>query len=273
MRTWPCCSIAIKNMSLWVRSAMCRSHKGFKRLPGAKELPELVSREHYLRVLYGENLWLYFGFLDKVYGIRNVNHTAFSRVNLGLAQNDQSHGVIADYIQPTYEFSVNLFGGNLYQEDANVRQQGASVLYEQEVKEAVRVGTSALYSTSKYLSNARVGVFGRYGFGYGSALLGEIGLLQDKPKSRTKSGYYLYSEATQRIVRGFHLFFVAQMFKDRMQGNRPDKMRTGAGVCFGRRNDLSGASRSKTDVSLRMILKYNGNRGLCFPSSTSRYKA
>ncbi len=199
--------------------------------PGAEKVPEWISREHYLRVLTGENLWWYFGFLDKVYGIRHVNHTAYSRAKLGLAQNDQSHGVVAHYIQPTWEFTVNAFGGNMFQENADVRQMGLSVTYETEMKEAFRVGTSALYSTSKFVSNARVGTFARYGFGYGSALMGEVGILQDKPKNgEAKNGYYLFSEATQRIVRGFHVFFVAQLFKDRMEGNRPDNFRTGAGI-------------------------------------------
>lgn len=200
--------------------------------PGSEKVPEWISREHYFRYLYGENLWLYFGLLDKVYGIRHVNHTAYSRQRLGLAQNDQTHGVVAHYIQPTWEFTVHGFGGNMFQE-ADVRQMGLSVTYERELKEAFRVGTSALYSTNKYLGNARLGVFGRYGFGYGAALLGEVGLLQDKPKSAdAKNGYYLYSEATQRVVRGLHVFMGAQMFKDRMQGNRPDNLRTGAGIIF-----------------------------------------
>ncbi len=197
--------------------------------PGSEKVPEWISREHYFRMLSGESLWLYFGFLDKVYGIRNVNHTAYSRKNLGLAQNDQSHGIVVHYIQPTWEFTVNAFGGNLYQE-ADVRQMGASITYEQELKEAFRIGTSLLYSTNKYIGNSRLGVFGRYGFGYGAALLAEVGLLQDKPKSGdAKNGYYLFSEATQRVVRGVHVFMGAQMFKDRMQGNRPDKLKTSAG--------------------------------------------
>lgn len=198
--------------------------------PGAKKVPEWISREHYFRMLAGENLWLYFGFMDKVYGIRHVNHTAYSRAKLGLGQNDQSHGVVAHWIKPTSEFTINAFGGNMYQENADVRQMGASISYETELREAFRVGTSILYSTSKFLGNTRAGVFSRYGFGYGSALLGEIGMLQDKPKNgEAKNGYYIYSEATQRLVRGWHVFVTAQMFKDRMEGNRPDNLRLGAG--------------------------------------------
>lgn len=199
-------------------------------VPGAKSVSTWISREHYFRMLYGENLWLYFGFLDKVYGIRHVNHTAYSRQKLGLGQNDQSHSVVAHYIQPTWEFTVDLFGGNFYQ-DANLRQMGLSVLYDTEVKEAFRIGTSALYSTNKYIANTRLGVFSRYGFGYGSAILFETGLLKDAPKSgEAKTGYYLYAEATQRVVRGINVFMVGQMFKDRMEGNRPDNFKTGAGL-------------------------------------------
>ena len=88
--------------------------RGFEN-PNVEKPDEWISREHYLRVQTTPDLWMYAGMMDKVYGIRIVNHTAYSRARTGLAQNDQSHGVIAHYIQPKWELSLNVFAGNLFQ--------------------------------------------------------------------------------------------------------------------------------------------------------------
>ncbi len=202
----------------------------YANIQGGKKIEEMISREHYVRVLYGENLWLYAGMLDKVYGIRHVNHTAFNRAKLGFGQNDQAHSFIAHYIQPKYEFTVDLFMGNLFQ-DAKLRQKGVSTLYEYEPAEAWRIGGSALYSFNDYIKNGRVGVFNRYGFGDGSALLGELGLIHDDPKvGDAKLGYYFYGQAIQKLYRGYHVFVVGQLYKDDMKAGRPDLLRTGAGL-------------------------------------------
>lgn len=195
-----------------------------------QDVEEWISREHYLRVQYSEDLWIYAGMMDKVYGIRHVNHTAYSRAKTGLAQNDQAHGVIAHYIQPTWEASVNLFAGNLYQ-DADLRQQGLSAMYEREILEAWRLGVSGLYSSNEYVKNSRLGIQSRYGFGHGSAILIDTGLIINSPKSGdSKNGYYIWSEAIQRLVRGYNFFVTGQAYKDDMKGDRPDQVRTGFGL-------------------------------------------
>lgn len=201
-----------------------------KGKPAAADTEEWISREHYLRWQKSDSLWLYFGMTDKVYGLRHANHTAYSRARTGLAQNDQVHGVIAHYIQPEKEFTVHAFAGNLYQ-DSEVRQMGVSTMYEFDIKEAWRVGASALYSQNKFLSQRRLGVHSKVGYGYGTSLLIEPGLIENAPKSGdSQLGYYLFSQATQRMVRGYHLFFSGQMFKDKMENGRPDILKGSAGL-------------------------------------------
>lgn len=195
-----------------------------------RDVDKLISREHYLRIGAGESWWFYAGMLDKVYGLRHANHTAFSRAKTGLAQNDQAHSVVAHYVQPAYEITVDLFAGNLYQ-DADLRQVGGSLMFEYEVKEAWRIGVSALQSSNKYVKNSRAGIQSRYGFGHGAALLLDAGLITDTPKSaEAKKGYYIYGEAIQKLFRGYHFFLTGQSYKDHMRGNRPDQVRTGLGL-------------------------------------------
>lgn len=198
--------------------------------PGEGEIDQWISREHYVRWQKSDSLWLYLGKMDKVYGLRIVNHTAYSRARTGLAQNDQSHGVIAHYIKPEWEFTLNGFVGDLAQ-DADLRQTGASTMYEYEVAEAWRLGASALFSTNKYIGNQRFGVHSKSGFGHGSSLLFEVGLIRNIPESADATlGYYVFSEIMQKVVRGYHAFASAQMFKDRMEGTKPDYFKTSFGM-------------------------------------------
>lgn len=194
--------------------------------------PTWISREHYFRWQMVKDLWMYFGMLDKVYGIRTVNHTAYSRAKVGVAQNDQSHSLIAHYIKPTWELTFDIFMGNMFQ-DAALRQKGFSVLWEYDLKTEWRVGLSALSSANTYVKNSRVGLHSRNGLGYGSAILFELGLINDDPTAsgvEALHGYYAYSEVIQRLTRGYHLFIQGQAFKDNMVSGRSDILKAGAGL-------------------------------------------
>lgn len=200
-----------------------------KGLPG-EDVDEWISREHYFRIQALKDLWLYLGMTDKVYGIRIVDHTAYSRDRVGLAQNDQSHGLVLHYIQSKWEATLNLFAGNLYQEE-NLRQQGASFLYEYELKNAWRIGTTGLYSSNKFVGNSRLGILTKYGAGEGAALLFEAGFIDDAIKGgESTRGYYLFSELFQKVFRGYHLFVTGQAYKRDMTSGQADSLRTGIGM-------------------------------------------
>lgn len=200
-------------------------------VPAGTTAKNYISREHYIRWQATKSLWVYAGMLDKVYGIRIINHTAFSRSKVGLAQNDQAHSVILQYIEPTWELSFDAFMGNMFQ-DADLRQKGASTLLDYEIRPEWRVGVSAMYSANDYVKNQRLGFHSRTGFGYGSSLLLEAGLIDNVPTSSVDAnhGYYLYSEAMQRLVRGYHFFVVGQAYKDAMKDGHPDQVRAGLGL-------------------------------------------
>jgi hypothetical protein len=202
-----------------------------QRLHGTgQDVDEWISHEHYFRWQKSENWWFFIGLMDKAYGIRTVNHTAYSRAKTGLAQHDQTHGVMAMYIQPKYEVTTHVFAGNLFQ-DADVRQKGVSFMYDYEIAEAWRLGASALYSVGDYVSMGRLGVHTRRGFGYGNSLMLETGLINNDPKTGdTTLGYYVFSEAMQRVVRGYHAFISGQVYKDRLERGRPENFKMSFGA-------------------------------------------
>jgi hypothetical protein len=198
--------------------------------PGDKTIYTWISREHYLRWNITKPLWIYAGFLDKVYGIRIVNHTAYSRAKTGLAQNDQSHGLVLHYIKPTWEITFNGFVGNLYQ-DADLRQQGGTISYEFEMMKDWRMGTSILASTNEYVKNERAGIFSRFGLSNGSSWLLDAGIISNTPKTMDPvTGYYLYTQVTQKLVRGYHLLMAAQGYKREMTSENNDQAKFELGV-------------------------------------------
>ncbi len=189
-----------------------------------------ISREHYFRIQATDNLWLYLGLLDKTFGIRSNNHTAYSRAKTGIAQNDQAHSLIMHYIQPKWELSIDAFGGNMMQDKA-LRQTGFSTLYEYESQEAFRTGFSYLSSKNDYVKQERIAVHARLGLGYGSAVLAELGLINNTPLSDPKTkGYYLYTEAIQKISRGYHWFVQGQSYKEDLNADFVDNVKLGTGL-------------------------------------------
>ncbi len=194
-----------------------------------EKISNWISREHYFRAHATKNLWLYVGMLDKVYGIRIVDHTAVSRSTLGLGQNDQAHSVIAHYVQPTWELSGDLFFGNLYQA-SDLRQKGFSTLFDYELQKDFRVGTSLLVSNNSYVKNERLGFHTRRGFTNGAALLFETGFAKNTPTtSEATTGMYLYSETMQKLARGYHLLFTGQIYKDNIKTASTDILKLRAG--------------------------------------------
>lgn len=194
-----------------------------------EDTTDWISREHYFRWQMQEDFWLYVGLMDKPYGIRIVDHTAFSRQMTNLSQADQSHGVLAHWVKTNWEWSVEAFVGNL-RKNMEFQQQGVSTMFEYELIPNWRVGASALASASKQKGNQRLGVHSRYGLGYGSAMMFELGLINDTPKGdEATQGYYFYGDFTQRLIRGYHLFAVTQAYKQNVKTANSDSVRTGFG--------------------------------------------
>lgn len=198
--------------------------------PNADDIENWISREHYYRWQANEKLFIYAGMMDKTYGLRIVDHTAVSRQNLGLAQNDQAHGVMAHWIDENYEVTFHPFIGNLFQEK-DVRQAGASAMMEVEIKEAWRLGVSALMQSNEYINQTRFGVHSKAGVGVGSSILLDTGVLKNtRDNVESKMGYYLYSQIMQKIKRGYHVYAMGEAFKAQMIASQPLGINTGIGL-------------------------------------------
>ena len=170
----------------------------------------IVSREMYVRWNVKEGYFLYAGLMDKIYGLRIVDHTAYSRAQTGNGQNDQTQGIALQYIGDNKEISGHAYIGNS-QQPSDLRQKGFSGMFEYDLSEDSRIGTSVLSSSNDYINWLRFAGHGKRKFGKGNSLLGEFGIIQNKPKSNgdLETGNYGMAEAMLYIRRGYN--FISQV--------------------------------------------------------------
>lgn len=196
---------------------------------GNKEADDknLISREHYFRWQNSQQLFTYYGLMDKVYGLRIADHTAFSRSATGVAMNDQTHGVMAQYYGQGWEVTGHAFLGNLLQEAADVRQKGGSAMFEYDIFEKNRIGTSLLYSNNEYVQKTRLEVHTKLGLLKGNSMLFEFGLVKDTPATgpAKNMGAYAFFEGSYFVRRGYNLISQLEYYNATLGPDSPDLMR------------------------------------------------
>lgn len=184
-----------------------------------------VSREHYVRWQVSRELFAYLGLMDKVYGIRTIDHTAFSRIKTGLAQNDQTHGLMLQYYMGTWEYTVHTFAGNMAQK-APLRQKGGSVMIEKDIEEKHRVGGAVMYSQNEYMNWTRIEAHSKLGFGQGHSFLSEIGYIDDKPKyGDWKKGGYVFVEGLALLAQGYNFLSQVEFYNQTLSTKSPDQFK------------------------------------------------
>ena len=200
-----------------------------------KKPMSLVAKDYYFRWQMAKGYILYTGLMDKPYGIRHPDHTAFNRgVNsFGLNQNDQSHGVTLQYNKDKLEMFFNYFLGN-FNQDSPLRQKGFTLTGEYAIEKDMTVGASALRSTSEYLDVERTSVHSRIGFAKGKSVMAEVGVRTDKPKQVTdpapKFGAFTYVQTLIAYQRGYNILTSYQMYKDELGDTGTTRNKLGIGM-------------------------------------------
>ena len=151
--------------------------------------------------------------MDKAYGLRIDDHSAFSRSTTGIAQNDQSHLLLVHYVNENWDLGFNYFLGNMEQED-NLRQKGFSFVSEYSLYPKTRIGASFLSSSSEFVKNQNYALHARIGFGKGSSVmfeLGDIGKSAVTGSTEVKSRYY-FMQNQIAITRGLYFNYALEWF-------------------------------------------------------------
>jgi hypothetical protein len=177
------------------------------RVSGVSDEDTWRSREHYVGYKFTPKFGVYAGLMDKVYGIRVVEHIAFSRTFPQVTQNDQTHGIMAHFLNENWEGGVHGFVGNLGQKE-DLRMKGGSTMIERTVAGIHRLGFSYMNSSNLYYSQQSYALHARLNLKEGSSILAEIGQVTKNitaTKEAVDSRYGLL-QTYLRPIRGVYVF-------------------------------------------------------------------
>lgn len=191
---------------------------------------EWRSREHYMGYRVTPKFGVYAGLMDKVYGLRVIEHIMVNRTTPQLTQNDQSHGVMAHYLGEKSETFFHGFLGNMSQKE-DIRMKGGSFMFERTVADVHRLGASVMHSSNNYLKLMSYAAHGRWNLKEGSALLGEFGQTKRTADASffDKTSRYGLLQTYLRPVRGLYFFTNIEYYQDNIE-KEPFFIRWGPGV-------------------------------------------
>ncbi len=203
------------------------------RTPEGKEVSNLISREHYVSYRHEGGFGVMAGKMDKAFGIRIPDHTAFSR-RMPEAQtgnlNDQVHGVLLHYETREFDIAGQYFLGNLEQLE-RIRHAGFALTGEYSLFDKTRLGASFSRSESEVTGITSYSLHSRIGLGKGSALLFELGrsirknLILDSERTRT----YVFFQGTQSLARGLYTLYTFEYGQSDSDSD-PYDIRVGPGI-------------------------------------------
>jgi hypothetical protein len=203
-----------------------------EKIQGVKNQTEWRSREHYAGYRFTPKFGMYAGLMDKVFGLRTIEHIAYSRSIPQMAQNDQVHGVKGHFLGEKWELFGQLFVGNLSQAE-NLRMKGATGMIERTVFDTHRVGASLSQSENNFLTLLSYSAHAKFNLKEGSALLAEIGQTSKESKTGNNEDVSRFGllQTYLRPLRGFYVFNNIEYKKDDV--NRDDyTVRWGPGVQY-----------------------------------------
>lgn len=170
------------------------------------DLENYRSREHY--VAWRPDTWLgfYVGLMDKVFGLRVPDHTAFSRALNDMSQNDQSHGALIHMNNESFNLGVQYFIGNLAQED-DLRQIGVTGKFEWTPGPKQNYGVSFLRSASDIVDTTLYALHAKWGIGKGNSIITELGRGEKSSRITAETSTHRYAFLQGHILLRRGLFF------------------------------------------------------------------
>jgi hypothetical protein len=204
---------------------------------GRGGINHMMANDYFVRAEVAEGWWVYAGLMEKVFGLRNVDHTSYQRMfqtfnmqNDSLDGTAESEGLIVQKVAEKWEISANAFFGNPY-DSQPYKQSGGSMMGEFDVGENKRLGASLLSAHNQKQNKQMAAVHYRQKLSTGSALLFEYGLIKNLPQGNdTTVGSYNFIEATAQMTRGYSLLTTIERYNAEFKASAADLWRFGFGV-------------------------------------------
>ena len=141
---------------------------------------KVFSREHWLQYRFTDTFGLRAGRMVLPFGIRQPDHTAFTRTDLNLGYYGQSYAAEADYISERLAVSVAGFGGDFTEQPSQLRERGVAASVAVNFADRGSVGISGLYGSSDLVDRVAGALFTRMRLVQRSYVLAEVDLQQRK---------------------------------------------------------------------------------------------
>lgn len=205
--------------------------RALKNTPDGDKMSVFRTREHFLGFRPKPNFGIYFGLMDKSYGIRVAEHNSFSRISPQLTMNDQAHGATIHYANPSFETGLNVFVGNLASKQ-DVRTKGFAGTFERTILKENRVGASILSQKNNYIKTLALAIHTRSKITHGTSVMFELGKVDKKPVNGTNTRKEYYALLQNHIKTRRGLFFVnsVEYFKSSLDKNY--RVRFGPGLQY-----------------------------------------
>ncbi len=190
------------------------------------------SREYYMGYKVTPKIGVYAGLMDKIYGIRVVEHIAYSRIYPQVTQNDQSHSVTGHFIGESWEAGAQFLAGNLMQ-DPEIRMSGYAATAEKTILGIHRLGGSFISTSNSFNKIQSMALHARLNLKEGSALLFEMGKTTQTvvQTQKEKGTYYGLFQTYLRPARGWYVLNNVEYLKNNIEED-PYTIRWGPGVQY-----------------------------------------
>jgi hypothetical protein len=174
------------------------------------------SREHYIGYRPLPELGIYLGKMDKIFGLRIPDHTAFSKKNTNLNQYSSAKGALVHWGREAFDIGVQLFNGEGdIEKKASEQTKGHAVQAEYSFWEKSRTGISLLNEKDIDDNERRLmALHSKIGVGNGSSVMIEIGQqhYQAIGKEEQQSRYF-FMQNHILLHRGFYFMLTLEQYQ------------------------------------------------------------
>ncbi len=139
------------------------------------------SREHYIGYKHTNTLAFYLGKMDKVFGIRVPDHTAYSRYTTGNNQYGAVHGAMVHHYKENYDLGFQIYLGDM-EKTEDYQYQGFTTKFEYSVNDKFRPGISYMSESNDLTEKTAYSASAKVRVGKGSSIMAEMGRVTDTPE-------------------------------------------------------------------------------------------
>lgn len=177
------------------------------------------SREHYIGIRPIQELGIYIGKMDKVFGIRVPDHFAYSKYYGNLHQYSAAKGILLHWGKEKFDLGIQYFDGKDDIEKIKTgsdQTNGLTTKFEYSVTENIRVGASVL-SEQKLNKDKREmkAILSKVRVGKASSLMIELGEITNTLSATSKSttSRYMFMQNHLKLTRGLNFMMTFEQYQ------------------------------------------------------------